>query len=136
LKKVSPGTAKRDLVILSHLFEVARKEWGIHVYNPVRDSKLPPHAKARKRRLRSGEEETEDEEIRLLAACREARNPFLLPIVRLALETAMHQGELVGLRWEHIDLNRQIAHLPDTKNGEARTVPLSSAAIKVLRSLP
>jgi integrase len=110
LRKVCPGTAKRDLVILSHLFEVARKEWGIHVYNPVRDIKLPPHAKA--------------------------RNPFLLPIVRLALETAMRQGELVSLCWEHIDLKRQIAHLPDTKNGEARTVPLSSAAIGVLRSLP
>lgn len=136
LKKVSPGTAKRDLVILSHLFEVARKEWGIHVYNPVRDIKLPPHAKARERRLRSGEEKTEDEEIFLLAACQEARNPFLLPIVRLALETAMRQGELVSLRWEHIDLNRQIAHLSDTKNGEARTVPLSSTAIRVLRSLP
>jgi integrase len=135
LKKVSPGTAKRDLVILSHLFEVARKEWGIHVYNPVRDIKLPPHAKARDRRLRPGEEGAEDEETRLLAACHEARNPFLLPIVRLALETAMRQGELVGLRWEHIDLTRQIAHLPDTKNGESRTVPLSSAAVRVLRSL-
>lgn len=123
-------------MILSHLFEVARKEWGIHVYNPVRDIKLPPHAKARERRLRSGEEKTEDEEIFLLAACQEARNPFLLPIVRLALETAMRQGELVSLRWEHIDLNRQIAHLSDTKNGEARTVPLSSTAIRVLRSLP
>lgn len=135
LKKVSPGTAKRDLVILSHLFEVARKEWGIHVYNPVRDIKLPPHAKARDRRLRPGEEGTEDEETRLLAACHEARNPFLLPIVRLALETAMRQGELVSLRWEHIDLTRQIAHLPDTKNGESRTVPLSSIAVSVLRPL-
>ncbi|MEJ2528727.1 MAG: hypothetical protein P8Z39_01260 [Gammaproteobacteria bacterium] len=65
---------------MSHLFEVARKEWGIHVYNPVRDIKLPPHAKARDRRLRPGEEGTEDEETRLLSACHEARNPFLLPI--------------------------------------------------------
>ncbi len=32
-------------------------------------------------------------------------------------------GELRRLRWEHIDLNRQTVHLPDTKNGEARTVP-------------
>ncbi len=136
LKKVSPGTAKRDLVILSHLFEVARKEWGIHVYNPVRDIKLLPYAKARDRRLRSNEAGTEEEETRLLAACRNARNPFLLPIVRLALETAMRQGELVSLRWEHIDLNRQIAYLPDTKNGEARSVPLSSTVVKVMRSLP
>ncbi|MCU7893066.1 MAG: hypothetical protein KZQ78_16305 [Candidatus Thiodiazotropha sp. (ex Ustalcina ferruginea)] len=34
----------------------------------------------------------------------------------------MRQGELVSLRWEHIDLNRCTTHLPDTKNGESRTV--------------
>ena len=32
----------------------------------------------------------------------EARNPFLLPVVLLALETSMRQSELVGLRWEHV----------------------------------
>ena len=48
----------------------------------------------------------------------------------------MRQGELVSLRWEHIDLNRRTVHLPDTKNGESRTVPLSTAAVKILRSLP
>ena len=51
LKKVSPATVKRELVILSHLFEVTRKEWGIHVRNPVADIKLPAEPKARDRRL-------------------------------------------------------------------------------------
>jgi len=76
------------------------------------------------------------EEKRLLHACTEARNPSLLPVVRLALETAMRQSELVGLRWEHVDHTRRIAHLTDTKNGEARTVPLSTMALAVLRALP
>lgn len=136
LQTVCPATAKRDLVILSHLFEVARKEWGIHVYNPVRDIKLPAHAKARNRRLEPGENGGDSEETRLLNTCREARNPYLLPIVQLALETAMRQGELVSLRWENIDLGRRVANLPDTKNGESRAVPLSSTAIRVLRALP
>jgi len=48
----------------------------------------------------------------------------------------MRQGELLRLRWEHIDLSRRTAHLPDTKNGEPRTVPLSSTAVTVLRTLP
>ena len=130
LRKVSSATVKRDLSILGHLFEVARREWGIHVHNPVRDIKLPAGGKARDRRLQPGEE------TRLLEACREARNPWLLPTVRLALETAMRQNELVGLRWEHVDLARHIAHLPDTKNGESRTVPLSNAAVQVLDSIP
>jgi len=102
----------------------------------VRDIKLPANGKARERRLRPGGCGEASEEDRLLEACRKARNPSLLPIVRLALETAMRQGELVGLRWEHVDLTRRIAHLPDTKNGEARTVPLSSPAVQVLRALP
>ncbi len=136
LKKVSPGTVKRELVILSHLFEVARKEWGIHVHNPVRDIKLPPNPKARDRRLQPGYNGGEDEESQLLRACANARNPFLLPVVRLAIETAMRQGELVRIRWEHVDLNRRTVYLPDTKNGDARTAPLSTTAIRVLRTLP
>jgi integrase len=130
LRKVAPATVKRDLVLLGHVFEVARKEWGIYVHNPVRDIKLPPAGRPRDRRLHDGEE------ARLLDACREARNPWLLPLVQLALETAMRQGELIRLRWEHIDLNRRTAHLPDAKNGEARSVPLSTTAVTVLRALP
>ena len=130
LRKVTPSTVKRDLVLLGHVFEVARKEWGIHVHNPVRDIRLPADNRPRDRRLQDGEE------ARLLTACEQARNPWLLPIVQLALETAMRQGELIRLRWEHIDLNRRTAHLPDTKNGESRTVPLSTTAIRVLRALP
>lgn len=136
LRQVSPGTVKRDLVILSHLFEVARKEWGIEMRNPVRDVKSPPSARARDRRLPAGQDGEESEEQRLLTACRQARNSYLLPIVRLALETAMRQGELIALRWEHVDLIRRIARLPDTKNGEARIVPLSSTAVEILRALP
>ena len=124
LHKVTPATVKRDLVLLGHVFEVARKEWGIYVHNPVRDIKLPPGGRPRDRRLQPGEE------TRLFDACREARNHWLLPMVQLAIETAMRQGELLRLRWEHIDLNRRTAHLPDTKNGESRTVPLSSTSKK------
>ena len=56
--------------------------------------------------------------------------------MQLTLETAMRHGELLRLRWEYVDLNRRTAHLPDTKNGEARTVPLSSTAIAVLLPAP
>lgn len=38
-------------------------------------------------------------------------------------EMAMRCGEIVGLRWEHIDLGRRVVHLPATKNGSARDVP-------------
>jgi len=47
----------------------------------------------------------------------------------------MRQGELLGLSWENIDLKRKFLYLGDTKNGEARAVPLSPAAIDTLKSL-
>jgi integrase len=56
--------------------------------------------------------------------------------VLLALATAMRRGELLSLRWEHVDLKAQTAFLPDTKNGDARTVPLSSTAVEILTKLP
>ncbi len=54
----------------------------------------------------------------------------------MAVSTAMRQGELLFLAWDRIDLKRRTAYLPDTKNGEARTVPLSSRATTLLEKLP
>jgi integrase len=54
----------------------------------------------------------------------------------LATETAMRRGELLSLRWKYLDLVKRVAHLPMTKNGEPRDVPLSSRATEILHSLP
>jgi integrase len=65
-----------------------------------------------------------------------ARVSGLPQIITLAVETSMRLGELLGLEWSRVDLVRCIAHLVDTKNGESRTVALSSAAAAALQSLP
>ncbi|MFA1684534.1 site-specific integrase [Achromobacter dolens] len=142
LKAVTGGTVNRELDILSSVLNHARREWGIHVENPVPYVKRPEKARSRERRLSTLEESY------LLAALtggertdngtfsKGARNPWLLPFVQLALETAMRRGELFSLQWENIDLERRTAHLPDTKNGDARTVPLSTRAVTILGSLP
>jgi len=136
LKKITAGSFRRELTILSQIFEISRKEWGIYVHNPVRDIKLPAENCARNRRLRNGPDESANEESKLFAACRKCRNPYLLPIVRLAVETAMRQSELAGMHWQHIDLKRRTVFLPHTKNGDSRTVPLSTSAVAVLTALP
>ena len=56
----------------------------------------------------------------------------------------MRMGELFSLRWERIEIDAQeakkpstgAAHLVDTKNGESRTVALSSVAVAALLALP
>lgn len=136
LQNITPGSLRRELTILSQIFELSRKEWGIFVHNPVRDIKLPAENSARNRRLQDGLDGTDSEETKLFAACRKCRNPYLLPIVKLALETAMRQSELVRMHWHHIDLKRRTVLLPVTKNGNSRTVPLSNNAVAVLAALP
>lgn len=94
-QKVTPATVKRELVIFGHVFETAGKEWSIYIDNPVRMIRPPGTYKPRERRLSVQEQET------LYEDCWSAKNPYLYPVVRLAIETAMRQGELAGLRWEH-----------------------------------
>jgi integrase len=60
----------------------------------------------------------------------------MIPIVSFALETAMRQGEILSLRWSDIDLIKRTAHLDTTKNGDRRTVPLSTRAVQILQQLP
>lgn len=125
---LKPASIRRRMVTLSHVFTIAAREWGMAgLANPVRAVRLDPENNARERR--AGDEEIE-------AICAVTESAELAAFVRLAVETAMRRGELCGLRWEHVDLKARTAHLPHTKSGYARTVPLSSGAVAVLRELP
>lgn len=131
LKTVSAGTIIRELSILSSVITHARKEWSLPITNPCDLVRKPPSPQGRDRVLSA------DEEQKLLYELQPKgrRNRWMAPLVMLALQTAMRRGELLSLRWEHIDLVRQVAFLPMTKNGTARTVPLSSMAVKTLAGL-
>lgn len=61
---------------------------------------------------------------------------MLAPVVRFAIETGMRMGEILSLEWRYVDMVQRVATLPDTKTGDARRVPLSTAAITVISSLP
>jgi integrase len=130
LKTVSANTVRIELALISVVFEQCRKEWGFALTNPVRGIRIPKPGKPRQRRLEAGEEEA------LLAACRSSRAYYLHSFVVLAIETGMRFGELLGIRWEHINLNSQTIFLPDTKNGHPRTVPLSTRAVETISELP
>ncbi|WP_250532737.1 site-specific integrase [Caballeronia sp. AZ10_KS36] len=147
LKEYKPATVLRRLAVLSHVFNIARKEWGMDsLSNPIELIRKPPPNNARTRRIAvnaapvctvSGQESeprgAEDGELERVA---KASSSALLPsIIWLAVETAMRRGEIVSLLWVNVDLNRRVVHLPSTKNGDARDVPLSSRAVAVLQAL-
>jgi integrase len=130
LKDVAPATVVRELNTISHAIEIALREWGLWLpRNPVKMVRRPSVPQGRKRRLEDGEE------ARLLSACDRGRTPLLKQLVVLAIETGMRRGELLGLRWEHVHFAKRIVHLPLTKNGESRDVPLSWRATDTLTAL-
>jgi integrase len=128
LKTIKPTSLKRQLHPIHNLFEVARTEWGIPILtNPLTALKLKTDADRRERRL------SQDEWHRLLEAATSARNPSVDPIIRLARETAMRRGELLSIHGKHLDLERRSLVIPITKNGHARTIPLTQNAVAVLQ---
>ena len=127
LKQVKPGTVIRDLGLLRAIFETARREWGIALPdNPLAKVRKPKAPDARERRLETGELDL------ILDACQDARNDWLRPGILFAIETGMRRGELLNIRWRHIDRKSSTLLIPEAKNGHARCIPLSDRAIAVL----
>jgi integrase len=143
LKIRMPGTVQRELALFSAVIEVGRREWGLHVENPIAMVSKPTVRNARSRRLSPEEEallmaelDKDTREPNGQLAAGGVRNIWIKPLVLVALETAMRRGELLSLRWENVDLAKQVAFLPDTKNGDSRSVPLSTTAVRLLQGLP
>ncbi|KXS30900.1 MAG: Integrase [Candidatus Gallionella acididurans] len=145
LKQSAASTVRKDLAIISHLFTIATKEWGLAVTNPIKNLTLPKEDNARERRLEG------DEEIRLVVALADSgagkrSNHWMKPLVEFAIETAARQSELLALKWVDVDLTKAVTRIRGqeradgksrTKNGDKfRDVPLSSKARIVLSTMP
>jgi len=130
LHQVSNNTVRLELAFISVVFEQCAKEWSYKVANPVKQIRIPKPGKPRQRRLRPGEEEA------LLAACAASSATYLHSLVVLAIETGMRFGELVFITCDNVDFDARTIHLPDTKNGHPRTVPLSTRALGAIRAVP
>ncbi len=127
LQSVAPSTTVRELAILSHVLEVAIRDWGLPLSkNVVKLVRRPVIRNERSRRL------TGNEEQRLLDACDAGKTPFLRTLLIVAIETGMRRGELLGLKWTDFSHNRRVLSLALTKNGSGRDVPLSQRAFDAL----
>lgn len=124
-KVISGNTVRLELAFLSSVFKLAQVEWGVCGNNPVLAVRKPKIGKGRERRLLKNEE-------RKISKHFEKLDKQIFVIFHLALETAMRQGEILGLLWENVNLSIGVAHLPETKNGTWRDVPLSKKARELL----
>lgn len=136
LKQVSSSTVNRELSTLSAICEHSIKEWGLLRENPIRKISKPKNPKERTRRPTEQEINSICEKLLYTPDCTPKLVYQRVAIAFLfAIETAMRAGEICHLTWANIDLGRRIAHLPMTKNGHSRDVPLSRRAIELLNQL-
>jgi integrase len=133
LREVAPATVNREMTLLAAVLTVARKEWGLITVSPITDVRKPTKPPARDRLIT----DAEFEKLALIAGddlSKQIARAF--HAFRFSIETAMRAGEVVGLEWSRIDLDKRVARLAMTKNGTAREVPLSSEAVRLLEALP
>ncbi len=133
--KLSPKTTKNLVATLHSMWNTA-KVWRLVTHDPFDGLVLP------ERNLVEARCFTADEMKRIIEAAQEPYRTFFW----LAAETGMRAGELCGLRWEDVDLDRGIVWIrqsswrgkigtPKTKTGQ-RTFAISPRLCSCLCTLP
>lgn len=128
-KARSPASVNRLRAALVAILKYGRQEYDF-AGNPTKDIPKEREDNQRTRSL------TETECEALLQACRESSWNKLWLLVAMALSSGARQGELLGLRYQDLDLSRHRAVLHDTKNGSTRNIHLTDAVVKEIRKTP
>ncbi len=125
LGQVKAATANKELARLKHLLNRAVK-WGYLKSNPAKEVAKAKEAPGRVRYLTPEERE---------ALLREA-NPTLRLYILAALHTGARRGELLRLTWADVDMKARTVTFSHTKNGDARSVPMTDTLREALLALP
>lgn len=134
-KEVKVATLRNEHAIYSAIFTYAVKELFLLESNVWHSVSMPSKEKSRNQRI------TVDDQVELLKSLDwfgvttpQTPRQLVAWAFLFALETAMRQGEILAMR--RADLREGFVHLPVTKNGEPRNVPLSKEAKRLLALLP
>jgi len=122
---LSNATINRYKASISVVFSFACRYYEL-LDNPVLHIPSKPENNARVRYL------TNDERVALFAATKLSKWNKLYLITLMAITTGARKGELLGLRWIDIDLNKNTAYIAITKNGEPKVLPLTSKVVSEL----
>lgn len=123
----SVSTANRYIFsVLSPIFSKGCELGLYYGENPVAKVRKGKEPAGRLRYLSTGEID------RLLGAA----SARMYPALACAILTGLRRGELLGLRWENVDLERGIIYVLESKSGTGREVPVSSKLREVLETMP
>ena len=117
------ATTKNELAFLRRAFNLARQQ------TPPLIARTPVFPKIKVAPPRSGFFEHAD-----FVALRAAPPEHVKPIITFAYQTGCRKGEILGLRWDQVDLVAKVVRLNpgETKNDEPRTLPLAGELFEVL----
>jgi integrase len=122
--EVSPASVNRELTLLKTFFTdcLAQK---LVIENPARFVR-----KLRENNVR----------VRALSEAEETRLMLALPakyrtLIQFTLMTGLRRGEVLGLRWNDVDLGTRTITIRDPKEGDTKRLPLSQAAAQLLSNL-
>lgn len=122
LVSVKKSSVNRETIVLRHMLNTAIK-LGKIIQNPMRDVK---QYKIQEQSIRVF---SRNEEEKLLGSSCE----HLKPIIIAAVNTGMRLGELLNLRWDNVDMNREVITVTQTKSNKVRYIPINNVLKESLK---
>ena len=119
------ATINREISCCSHLLHRA-VEWAWI----DRSAKVPRLREDNRRLVYLMQDQIQ----RLLDAARSDSCWEIYPFILIGLHTAMRRSEILTIRWEHVDLERRVIHIPRAKAG-ARDQPITAELATYLEEL-
>jgi integrase len=119
----SNGTLNRELAALRRMFNLGR--------NAGKVIQVPYVPTLEENNVRKGFFSHED-----FLKLRDSLSTSLKPIATLSYYTGMRRGEVLGLKWAQVDFNERTITLNpgETKNGEARLLPMAGEVFHTLQA--
>ncbi len=135
LKNVAPGTVHRQMCLYTSVFNYAKNELFMIKENPFAQVIKPEKPPSRNRLIKQREIEIILQALDYkIGTTPKTPRQYVAWAFLFAIETAMRKGEIVGITCNNI--HADYVHLPITKNGDARDVPLSKEARDLLNLIP
>jgi integrase len=133
-RAATPRAANYALAILVAIFSYAVRVKIIKdADHPARS--IPKYAETKRTRYLDLEELSHFGKALAGLETQKKVSPWAAAALRLLVLTGARSGEILTLKWEHVDLKARALRLPTSKTG-AKTITLSNAAAQVLEAVP